>query len=106
MTKGGPWPSNWELSAARATTVAAAPRRADGVAEDRMSAAGYCGTRPLVPDTDPDAVTINRRVDVVVLSTASAEANALLPRHRGRGARPRRPSHRQHRRTTRREDHP
>jgi chemotaxis protein MotB len=32
-----------------------------------------------VPDSDPDFVTVNRRVDVVVLSTASAEANALLP---------------------------
>ena len=25
------------------------------------------------------AITVNRRVDIVVLSTASAEANALLP---------------------------
>ena len=44
-------------------------------------------TRPLVPITDPTAITVNRRVDIVVLSTASAEANALLPgiaaSHRG-----------------------
>jgi chemotaxis protein MotB len=51
----------------------------DGVSEDRMSAAGYGSTRPLVPDSDPSYVTVNRRVDIVVLSTASAEANALLP---------------------------
>ena len=31
------------------------------------------------PMTDPTAITVNRRVDIVVLSTASAEANALLP---------------------------
>src|SRR3954447_1084153 len=80
VTRGGPWPSNWELSAVRATTVLRHLAEADGVAEDRMSAAGYGSTRPLVPDTDPDYVTVNRRVDVVVLSTASAEANALLPR--------------------------
>jgi len=79
VTKGGPWPSNWELSAVRATTVLRHLSESDGVPEDRMSAAGYGSTRPLVPDTDPNYVTVNRRVDVVVLSTASAEANALLP---------------------------
>ena len=47
--------------------------------EKRISAAGYADTRPLVPITDPAAITTNRRVDVVVLSRASAEANALLP---------------------------
>jgi chemotaxis protein MotB len=79
VTRGGPWPSNWELSAVRATTVLRHLSEEEGVAEDRMSAAGYGSTRPLVPDSDPDYVTVNRRVDVVVLSTASAEANALLP---------------------------
>ena len=44
-----------------------------------MYAAGYGSTQPMVPESDPNAVTVNRRVDVVVLSTASAEANALLP---------------------------
>ncbi len=78
VTAGGPWPSNWELSAYRATTVLRALTDA-GVLEQKISAAGYSDTRPLVPITDPDAVTSNRRVDVVVLSTASAEANALLP---------------------------
>jgi chemotaxis protein MotB len=79
VTRGGPWPSNWELSAVRATTVLRHLSETDGVAEDRMSAAGYGSTRPLVPDNDPSYVTVNRRVDVVVLSTASADANALLP---------------------------
>jgi chemotaxis protein MotB len=79
VTRGGPWPSNWELSAVRATTVLRHLAESDGLAEDRMSAAGYGSTRPLVPDSDPSYVTVNRRVDVVVLSTASAEANALLP---------------------------
>jgi chemotaxis protein MotB len=79
VTRGGPWPSNWELSAVRATTVLRHLSEQDGVAEDRMSAAGYGSTRPLVPDSDPDHVTVNRRVDVVVLSDASAGANALLP---------------------------
>ena len=78
VTRGGPWPSNWELSAVRATTVLR-QMAADGVPDTRMSATGYSDTEPLVPDTDQNANTINRRVDVVVLSTASAQANALLP---------------------------
>jgi chemotaxis protein MotB len=86
VTRGGPWPSNWELSAYRATTVLTYLAH-DGVAEPRMYAAGYGSTQPLVPESDPNAVTVNRRVDIVVLSTASAEANALLPgidaAHRG-----------------------
>jgi len=78
VTRGGPWPSNWELSATRATTVLR-HLAGGGIPEPRMSATGYAETRPLVPVTDPTAINVNRRVDVVVLSTASAEANALLP---------------------------
>jgi chemotaxis protein MotB len=86
VTPGGPWPSNWELSAYRASTVLR-HLAGNAVPEGRMSATGYSSTRPLVPETDPTAVSANRRVDIVVLSTASAEANALLPgidaAHRG-----------------------
>ena len=78
VTAGGPWPSNWELSAYRASTVLRY-LAGGGVPEPRMSATGYGSTRPLVPETDPNALSVNRRVDIVVLSTASAEANALLP---------------------------
>lgn len=86
VTRGGKWPSNWELSAYRATTVLTYLAH-DGLPEPRMYAAGYGSTQPLVPVTDPTAITVNRRVDIVVLSNASAEANALLPgidaAHRG-----------------------
>jgi chemotaxis protein MotB len=78
VTAGGPWPSNWELSAYRATTVLR-ELTSNGVPEKKISAAGYSSTQPLVPVTDERAISTNRRVDVVVLSTASAEANALLP---------------------------
>jgi chemotaxis protein MotB len=78
VTPGGQWPSNWELSAYRATTVVRYLAGV-GIPEASMSANGYSSTRPLVPETDPHAVTENRRVDIIVLSTASAEANALLP---------------------------
>jgi chemotaxis protein MotB len=73
----GPWPSNWELSAYRATTVLR-HLSGDGVPEVRLSAAGYGSTQPLVPYSNPSAMTVNRRVDIVVLSTASPEANDQL----------------------------
>jgi chemotaxis protein MotB len=73
----GPWPSNWELSAYRATTVLR-HLVGDGVPDGRVSAAGYSDTEPLVPYTNPAAMTLNRRVDIVVLSTASPEANDQL----------------------------
>jgi chemotaxis protein MotB len=78
VTRGGPWPSNWELSAYRATTVVRYLAAA-GVPQDRLSGTGYSDTRPLVPVTDPNAVSVNRRVDIVVVSNASAEATELLP---------------------------
>ena len=78
VTKGGPWPSNWELAATRATTVLR-ELKTDGVPEKRMSATGYSDTQPLVASGTKNANEINRRVDVVVLSTASAQANAQLP---------------------------
>jgi chemotaxis protein MotB len=78
VSAGGPYPSNWELSTDRSTTVVRY-LIGRGVPATRMSATGYADTQPLVPDTDPAAVTVNRRVDIVVLSTASAEANAQLP---------------------------
>jgi chemotaxis protein MotB len=78
VTPGGQWPSNWELSASRASTVVRALAER-GVPESHLAATGYSSTRPMVPESDPGAITLNRRVDLVILSTASAEANELLP---------------------------
>lgn len=78
------FPSNWELSAARATGVARYLVEQDGLAPRRISALGYGQYRPKVPnDTDAHRAE-NRRVDVVILDTdqatnaqAAAEAAAL-----------------------------
>jgi chemotaxis protein MotB len=78
VTRGGPWPSNWELSAYRATTVVRF-LAAEGVPQPRLQGTGLSDTRPMVPASDPDALSLNRRVDIVVLSDASAEARELLP---------------------------
>ncbi len=78
VTPGGPWPSNWELSAYRATTVVRF-LAAEGLPQTRLRGTGLSDTEPVVPPTEPDALSLNRRVDLVVLSDASAEARELLP---------------------------
>jgi chemotaxis protein MotB len=68
------FPSNWELSAARATGVARYLVEHDGLAPRRISALGYGEYRPRVPnDTDAHRAE-NRRVDVVILDTDQATA--------------------------------
>lgn len=72
------YPSGWELSAARASTVVRYFTD-HGLAKDRMSAVGFSDTHPLIAASDPRSVTMNRRVDVVVLTTLPADEAALLP---------------------------
>jgi chemotaxis protein MotB len=72
------YPSGWELSAARASTVVRYLTD-HGLAKSRMSAVGFSDTKPLIDPKDPKSVQMNRRVDVVVLTTLTAEQAALLP---------------------------
>jgi chemotaxis protein MotB len=81
------YPSGWELSAARASTVVR-HLTDHGLAKDRMSAVGFSDTKPLVDPKDPKSVQMNRRVDVVVLTTLTAEQAALLPAAAGDDAKP------------------
>ena len=62
------FPSNWELSAARATEVVRYFVRDHGFPPDRMSALGYGEYRPVRPNNSPENRAANRRVDVVVLT--------------------------------------
>ncbi|MET0426124.1 MAG: OmpA family protein, partial [Actinoplanes sp.] len=79
------YPSGWELSAARAsTTVRYLVVR--GLAKSRMSAVGFSDTKPLIDPSDPRSITMNRRVDVVVLTTLPADQAALLPAAAGSDA--------------------
>lgn len=73
------YPSGWELSSARASSVVRYLISRFGLPAARMSAAGYADTRPLIPPSDPQAATMNRRVEVIVMSTLPANEAALLP---------------------------
>jgi chemotaxis protein MotB len=63
---GGPWPSNWELSAARSINVLHY-LSALGVDERRFQVAGFADTQPISRDDTPEGRANNRRVDVIIL---------------------------------------
>jgi chemotaxis protein MotB len=72
------YPSGWELSAARASAVVR-HLTGQGLAKSRMSAVGFSDTKPLIDPADPRSITMNRRVDVVVLTMLKPDQAALLP---------------------------
>jgi chemotaxis protein MotB len=69
----GRFPSNWELSTSRATTVLRYLVEARGFPVERISAAGYADTHPVDTGDSADALAKNRRVEIVVLATTRAE---------------------------------
>jgi chemotaxis protein MotB len=72
------YPSGWELSAARASAVVR-HLTDQGLAKSRMSAVGFSDTKPLIDPADPRSITMNRRVDIVVLTMLKPDQAALLP---------------------------
>jgi chemotaxis protein MotB len=73
------YPSAWELSTARASTVVRFLIASESIPAARLSAAGFAGERPLYDPRDPRAATLNRRVEIIVLSELSPAERALLP---------------------------
>ncbi|MGD9644839.1 MAG: flagellar motor protein MotB [Pirellulales bacterium] len=57
--------TNWELSTARALSVAEFLRRA-GLPEDRMGVAGFAGNQPIAPNEGIDRAR-NRRVEIFII---------------------------------------
>ena len=63
----GPWPSNWELSTARATNVLR--YLADfGVSDENFRVVGYSDTQPIASNDTEEGRAVNRRIDIVILS--------------------------------------
>ncbi len=63
------FPSNWELSAIRATTVLKHMIR-KGIQPKRLTATGYGEIDPLLPNTSTENRATNRRVEFVLEKTA------------------------------------
>lgn len=63
---GGAFRNNWELSAARAATVAAFIEEGHAVRPALLTAAGRASAHPLVPNDSVEHRETNRRVEMVV----------------------------------------
>jgi len=74
------YPSNWELSSARAAVVTRKLVE-QGIASDKVRAIGYGSTRPLADNASPEGRARNRRVSFVlqVDVTEGSQLTAALP---------------------------
>lgn len=63
------FPSNWELSAGRAAAVVRYLVDEVGFDPLRLHAVGYGQHRPVVPNDGPENRALNRRVDLVILTS-------------------------------------
>ncbi|NJP36972.1 flagellar motor protein MotS [Alkalicoccus luteus] len=70
------FPSNWELSGARASSVIRYITEAGDLNPQRFMAAGYGDTRPVAPNTSEENLQQNRRV-VIVISDPSFDEDDL-----------------------------
>lgn len=61
------FPSNWELSAARASSVVRLFVES-GVSPERLTAAGYADQRPVAPNSTEEGRARNRRVTILIES--------------------------------------
>jgi chemotaxis protein MotB len=68
------FPSNWELSTARATSIVRYFLTHFQFEPNQLSAAGYGEFRPIAGNETADGRTQNRRVDIVILSAKEKEA--------------------------------
>jgi chemotaxis protein MotB len=66
------FPSNWELSVARATGVVRF-MIGQGVAARRLEASGVAGERPIAPNTSEGGRSRNRRVEIALLRGSGSE---------------------------------
>jgi chemotaxis protein MotB len=60
------YPSNWELSLARAANVTKYLILNAGIAPERLCAAGYADTRPIVANDSMQNRQLNRRLDIIL----------------------------------------
>lgn len=68
-----PFPSNWELSCARAAAVVRF-LTSTGLRDSRFAAIGYGDTRPIMANDTPEHRAQNRRVEIVLVNQDSPRA--------------------------------
>ncbi|MCZ4497968.1 MAG: flagellar motor protein MotB [Marmoricola sp.] len=72
------YPTDWELSSARAVTVLRRLNEDDRIPSERLTASAFGHTKPLVDPSKPGSQAVNKRVDIVVLSSLPSETRDLI----------------------------
>jgi chemotaxis protein MotB len=72
------FPSNWELSTARATELVKVFILRYQVMPSRLSAAGFAEFHPVDDNSTPEGRAHNRRVDIVILNPVLDEKSPIL----------------------------
>jgi len=70
------YPSNWELSTARALSVVHLMRK-NGVASQNISAAGFGEFQPRADNATKEGRTLNRRIEIIMLPNLDILSNEL-----------------------------
>ncbi|MCL4230626.1 MAG: flagellar motor protein MotB [Dehalococcoidia bacterium] len=70
--------SNWELSAARASTVLRYLSENGHIDATRMFLAGFADTAPIAGNATPEGRALNRRADIVIVYPSQAELEEAL----------------------------
>lgn len=70
--------TDWDLSAARSITVLRHLNENQGIAAERLTASAFGQEKPLADPAEDGSQRINKRVDIVVLSSLPAESRELL----------------------------
>ncbi|HEY9563738.1 MAG TPA: flagellar motor protein MotB [Nocardioides sp.] len=73
--------SDWDLASARAITVLRRLSEQGGISAERLSATSYGMERPLIDPKKSGSQQVNKRVDIVVLTSLPPESRELLSEH-------------------------
>ncbi|MEB3244527.1 MAG: flagellar motor protein MotB [Vampirovibrionales bacterium] len=86
------FPSNWELSTARATAMARYLTEVMGLPPQKISAAGYGEFRPIAENSTEQGKRLNRRVAIVLLNAPSHDLKTNATRAEASESQPQTPS--------------
>lgn len=70
--------TDWDLSAARAITVLRRLNESHRIPAERMTASAFGAEKPLRDPGRPGSMAVNKRVDIVVLTSLPAETRELI----------------------------
>ena len=79
------FPSNWHLSVARAVNIGFYLIQKHQLIPEKVSVVGYSEYRPLVPNSSPENMARNRRVDIVIIAGGVYKGGTAATTNRQQG---------------------